>query len=102
MPMTPGERAIWAAAFVEAYNSRVRDAVRMDPATGAFLPNDRLAAFVPLMAIEDAARLVRIARESLPKMIAANVKPAYEETHREATDMLREMLGVDASGNPYR
>lgn len=99
--MTPGERMIWAAAFVESYNRRMGQAVRLD-AYGTPQRSERAAAFVPMQAITDAASLVRIAREVLPKMAAAEVKPGREQQISDALAMLREMLGVDPSGSPYR
>lgn len=92
---------IWAAAFVDAYNRGMQDAVRLDP-TGTFVRSERAAAFVPALAVQEAARLVRIARDTLPKLAAADVKLSHEEFHRETVDMLRDMLGVDANGAPYR
>lgn len=97
--MTAGERAIWAAAFVEAYTRRMHDATRLDTQSGAVVPNDRLAARAPAFAALDAARMVRIARDTLPKLDGAEMKPSHEELRREAADMLREMLGAEL---PYR
>lgn len=100
--MTPGERMIWAAAFVAAYNQRMADAVRLDAQTGALVHNERAAAFVPSLAVMDAARLVQVARDTLLKIAAADVKPGREQIVQEALSMLREMLGIDAAGAPYR
>lgn len=99
--MTPGEKAIWAAAFVAAYHQRSSDATRLDIDTGALVPNDRLLAIVPMRAVMDAASAVRIARDTLPKLVAAEVKPNFQEVHREAIAMLSEMLGVPL-GDVYR
>ena len=97
MTMTPGERAIWAAAYVEALRTRYE---RLDP-TGAPLGGPPTRSGI-LRAAMDAAAAVQMARDALPKLVSAEAKPQHAERHRRAIEMLSDMLGVDAAGNPYR
>lgn len=96
--MTAGERAIWAAAFVSAYNEHVERSTRLD-SYGTLVPSARRLALAPAMAASDAARMVRAAREALPKLVET-LKPDHPST-TETIEMLREMLGV-TDGDPYR
>lgn len=99
--MTAGERAIWAAAYIDALHKHRRP-MYLDPNTGEPTMEGPPSRNGLLLAALDAAEVVRQARKTLALAATLKPKPGSETYVNEAMDMLRDMLGVDPNGAPYR
>jgi hypothetical protein len=97
MTMTAGERAIWAAAYVDEIRE-AREAAASNARAG--LQPLRLDPYV--RAVIQAGRAVQAARRALPKLIEQPVDEKWREERDSEIAMLRDMLGIDTNGTPYR